>query len=52
MAIYPTLFGHVEIPGTPSPRDDRRQAQRVGIRLVRPVDPHTDKRRRAAEGQL
>jgi len=52
MAIYPSLFGHVELPDTPSARDDRMQPTPPGIRLVRPVDPYTDKRRRAAEGRL
>ena len=52
MAIYPSLFGHVELPDAPSGRDDRKQPKSPGIRLVRPSDPYTDKRRRAAEGRL
>jgi len=51
LAIYPSLFGHVELPDLPSARDDRKRATSPGIRLVRPVDPYTDKRRRAAEGR-
>jgi hypothetical protein len=36
MALYPTLFGHVDLP-CPEPlrRPDRLVAQEAGIRLVR-----------------
>jgi len=36
MALYPALFGHVDLP-TPEPlrRPDRHVAQAAGIRLVR-----------------
>ena len=47
MAIYPALFGHVELPDA-SGRPDRLRAKEIGVRLVRPVDPYTDHRRRAA----
>jgi hypothetical protein len=36
MALYPTLFGHVDLP-TPEPlrRTDRHVAQEAGVRFVR-----------------
>ena len=36
MALYPTLFGHVDLP-CPEPlrRPDRQGAQEIGVRLVR-----------------
>ena len=36
MALYPTLFGHVDVP-CPEPlrRTDRQLAREAGIRLVR-----------------
>lgn len=46
MAIYPSLFGHVELPDTTSRRSDRLRAKEIGIRVVRPVDPYTEYRRR------
>jgi len=46
MAIYPSLFGHVQLPDDPSRCPDRIRAKEIGVRLVRPVDPYTDKRRR------
>ena len=45
MAIYPSLFGHVELPD-PSRLPDRLRAKEIGVRLVRPVDPYTDQRHR------
>jgi hypothetical protein len=44
MAIYSTLFGHVELPDTPSPRRDRNGMKLICVRVVRPVDPRTDHR--------
>ena len=38
MAIYPTLFGHVELPGPTPRRHDRTGTKPVGVRVVRPTD--------------
>ena len=44
MAIYPALFGHVELPDAPSTRRDRKGSREIGIRLVRPIDTYRDHR--------
>ena len=38
MAIYPALFGHVELPDPTPWRHDRTGTKPVGVRLVRPID--------------
>jgi hypothetical protein len=45
VAIYPALFGHVELPDPTPLRHDRSGTKPVGIRLVRPVDLFTERRR-------
>jgi hypothetical protein len=45
VAIYPALFGHVEVPDVPGTRYDRNGAKLIGIRLVRPADLSVDRRR-------
>ena len=45
MAIYPALFGHVELPDTVSTRRDPTGLKAIGVRVVRPVDSYTDHRR-------
>ena len=42
MAIYPALFGHVELPDVPGTRQDRDGAKLIGIRIVRPADLSVD----------
>jgi hypothetical protein len=49
MAIYPSLFGHVELPGPEPRRDDRRG--RAGIRVVRPAGVRPGERRETGEGR-
>jgi hypothetical protein len=45
VAIYPALFGHVELPDIPGTRQDRNGATLIDIRLVRPADLSLDRRR-------
>jgi hypothetical protein len=45
VAIYPALFGHVELPDVPGTRQDRNAAKLIGIRLVRPADLSVDRPR-------
>jgi hypothetical protein len=44
MAIYPALFGHVELPDVTDKRRDRNAERAIGVRFVRPVDPARDHR--------
>ncbi len=45
MAIYPALFGHVELPDPMPTRHDRHGTKPIGVRLVRPADLFSDRRR-------
>ncbi len=45
MAIYPALFGHVELPDVSGTRQDRNDVKLIGIRLVRPADLPVGRRR-------
>ena len=45
MAIYPALFGHVELPDPMPRRHDRIGTKPVGIRVVRPTDLFSELRR-------
>jgi hypothetical protein len=42
MAIYPALFGHVDLPEPEPLRRDKADARRIGIRLVRLAPRHAD----------
>jgi hypothetical protein len=47
MAIYPALFGHVELPDLVSARPDRDGLAPFGIRVVRPLHVYTEQRRKS-----
>ena len=45
MTIYPTLFGHVELPDTVFGRRDRDGLAPFGVRVVRPFHAYPQHRR-------
>lgn len=51
MAIYPALFGHVELPDVVSTRRDPTGPKEIGVRIVRPVEPYTDHRRQGSRSR-
>jgi hypothetical protein len=51
VAIYPTLFGHVELPDPTPRRYDRSGTKPVGIRLVRPTDLYPELRRSSSRSR-
>ena len=51
MAIYPTLFGHVELPDPTARRSDRSGSKPVGVRLVRPADLFSERLRSSARSR-
>jgi hypothetical protein len=49
MAIYPALFGHVELPDVESRREDRERRREIGVRVVRPAAAPAPERRSRRE---